>query len=166
VSANSRAGHKFNLDQVVDYGPKGASKFSKAWANAVAFAEWAEARQHEEAIAARCSHKQRRGGFGRPFFLALDGSAQFRCNHRRDSESFMISRIPKPITTSPNARPGNIIIGISNLLVRSPFPATLTVMSETGFMGALTDAILVARVVTEGGIGGGSGNATEVVAFS
>ena len=30
VSANSRAGHKFNLDQVVDYGPKGASKFSKA----------------------------------------------------------------------------------------------------------------------------------------
>jgi hypothetical protein len=28
VSANSRAGHKFNLDQVVDYGPKGASKFS------------------------------------------------------------------------------------------------------------------------------------------
>ena len=33
-------------------------------------------------------------------------------------------------------------------------------------MGALTDAILVARVVTEGGIGGGSGNATEVVAFS
>jgi hypothetical protein len=64
VSANSRAGHKFNLDQVVDYGPKGASKFSKAWANAVAFAEWAEARQHEEAIAARCSHKQRRGGFG------------------------------------------------------------------------------------------------------
>ena len=51
VSANSRAGHKFNLDQVVDYGPKGASKFSKAWANAVAFAEWAEARQHEEAIA-------------------------------------------------------------------------------------------------------------------
>ena len=28
MSANSRAGHKFNLDQVVDYGPKGASKFS------------------------------------------------------------------------------------------------------------------------------------------
>jgi hypothetical protein len=28
VSANSRAGHKFNVDQVVDYGPKGASKFS------------------------------------------------------------------------------------------------------------------------------------------
>ena len=27
MSANSRAGHKFNLDQVVDYGPKGASKF-------------------------------------------------------------------------------------------------------------------------------------------
>ena len=104
MSANSRAGHKFNLDQVVDYGPKGASKFSKAWANAVAFAEWAEARQHEEAIAARCSHKQRRGGFGRPFFLALDGSAQFRCNHRRDSKSFMISRIPKPITSKPKCK--------------------------------------------------------------
>jgi hypothetical protein len=28
VSANSRAGHKFNVDQVVDYVPKGASKFS------------------------------------------------------------------------------------------------------------------------------------------
>ena len=28
MSANSRAGHKFNLDQVVDYGPKEASKFS------------------------------------------------------------------------------------------------------------------------------------------
>ena len=28
MSANSRAGHKFNVDQVVDYGPKGASKFS------------------------------------------------------------------------------------------------------------------------------------------
>ena len=28
MSANSRAGHKFNLDQVVDYGPKGASEFS------------------------------------------------------------------------------------------------------------------------------------------
>ena len=28
MSANSRAGHKFNVDQVVDYVPKGASKFS------------------------------------------------------------------------------------------------------------------------------------------
>ena len=28
VSANNRAGHKFNVDQVVDYVPKGASKFS------------------------------------------------------------------------------------------------------------------------------------------
>ena len=28
VSANNRAGHKFNVDQVVDYAPKGASKFS------------------------------------------------------------------------------------------------------------------------------------------
>ena len=28
MSANNRAGHKFNVDQVVDYAPKGASKFS------------------------------------------------------------------------------------------------------------------------------------------
>ena len=28
MSANNRAGHKFNVDQVVDYVPKGASKFS------------------------------------------------------------------------------------------------------------------------------------------
>ena len=28
VSANNRAGQKFNVDQVVDYAPKGASKFS------------------------------------------------------------------------------------------------------------------------------------------
>ena len=28
VSANNRAGHKFNVDQVVDYVPKDASKFS------------------------------------------------------------------------------------------------------------------------------------------
>ena len=28
VSANNRAGHKFNVDQVVDHAPKGASKFS------------------------------------------------------------------------------------------------------------------------------------------
>jgi hypothetical protein len=57
----------------------------------------------------------------------------------------MRKQTPSPITTSPNARAGNIAIGISALLFRSPFAA------------------LTSRGVTEEAIGGGSGHTTAVV---
>jgi hypothetical protein len=81
----------------------------------------------------------------------------------RGAASFVRKRTAKPITTSPKAKAGNIAIGISNVLVRSPFRETLSVVSETGYAGS-SDAVaaIASPALTERVIGGGSGHTTAV----
>ena len=71
-------------------------------------------------------------------------------------------RAPKPITTSPIARAGNTIIGISNLLVRSLFEPALSALSGTGSRAASATTALASRALIAGAIGGGSGHTTAV----